>query len=123
MKIQYFIQTDRNPAPVYIRLNDGRRFDLRVKTGLVINPDFWSAPRWRPGQPKSNLRDAHAKGICRQIDSRLKEIDRDLTAKYNATSDKGQINKSWLQSYFKPDQAAAETDTVPTGLLAYFEYY
>jgi len=120
MKIQFYIQTENNPAPVYVRFNDGRKFDLRTKTDLVIDPKNWDAEKWKPGFPKTNLRDAVIKKQCNTLSAKLKEIDTDLTEKYNSCKNKLEINKDWLNSYFRPQQ---NLNAIPSGLTSYFEYY
>jgi hypothetical protein len=43
MKINYFVSaTKRENAPIYVRLSAGRKVDLIVKTGLMVDPTRWS---------------------------------------------------------------------------------
>lgn len=43
MKTYYFVSaTKRENAPIYVRLSAGRKVDLIVKTGLLVDPNRWS---------------------------------------------------------------------------------
>lgn len=120
MKIHFYIQSDKNPAPVYIRFTEGRMFDLRMKTGQVVNPEIWDADKWKPGRPKTNLRDADSKKQAAKLSKTLKGIDGDLTELYNETVNKTKITKEWLDQYFHPQN---RPESAPLGLIAYFDYY
>ena len=129
MKISFYIQSDAAPkqkgkikerVPVYIRFNDGRKFDLRAKTGQVINPKLWDADKWKPGFPKTNLRDAEQRRESNIIASELKKIDRELTELYNTRHPGQAINMDWLKRYLQPEKA---TGAAPIELVPYFEYY
>ena len=43
MAIYYFVSAKkRDTAPIYVRLSAGRKVDLIVKTGLLVDPARWS---------------------------------------------------------------------------------
>src|SRR5947199_7329 len=109
MVIQFYIQGTKNPTPIYIRFRDGRTFDIRIKTGLVINPKNWSAKKWMPGKSKTSFRDELSKRECTTIAGQLSTIEKDLTEKYNATSNKLIINTQWLENFFNPHIPTTET--------------
>lgn len=120
MKVQFYIQTDKDPAPIYVRFNDGRKFDLRTKTGLVISPKNWSSDKWKPGEPKTNNRDAASKSEANSISKLLSGIELRIKEAYNNTKNKTDINKYWIEGIFRPQ---SRRGTVPGGLVDYFEYY
>ena len=120
MVIQFYIQGTKNPTPIYIRFRDGRTFDVRIKTGLVINPNNWTAKKWMPGKAKTSFRDALSKRECTTIAGLLSSIEKNLTEKYNATSNKLLINSQWLENFLNPKK---EISSIPSGLVDYFTYY
>lgn len=120
MVIQFYIQGSKNPTPIYIRFRDGRAFDVRIKTGLVINPKNWSAKKWMPGKAKTSFRDAISKKECTTIAGQLSSIEKDLTEKYNATQNKLSINSQWLEDFLNPKN---EVSDIPSSLVDYFTAY
>lgn len=46
--INFYIQTQHNPAGIYVRLRDGRKIDAKAKTNYVVNPKNWSIKKDNP---------------------------------------------------------------------------
>lgn len=119
--IKFFIQSENNPAGIYLRLREGvaksKRFpngtgiDAKAKTKFVINPNDWS-PK---GQPK-NLKDENFK----KLHKNLVDLGTDLLAHYNNSVGKLTIDSQWLKDFINPPE---QVGTIPNKLLAYFEYY
>ena len=41
--IKYLLQSKANSTPIYLRLSLGRNKTLKRKTGLIIDPKYWSS--------------------------------------------------------------------------------
>ena len=52
MSINYFIQSKKNPAPIYVRIRENNGIDAKARTKYTINPKDWSSTK---GQPKNLL--------------------------------------------------------------------
>lgn len=87
--INFLIQTESNPAQIYIRLTNGRAVDVKCKTNLVINPSEWSKSN---GQPK-NLKNAYYK----RLNSQLEQLSIDLLQHFNDKDKDEKINTDWLK--------------------------
>lgn len=89
-KLKYFLKGKGNPATIYLRFSNGRKFDLKKSTSLLINPAFWS----------------NTKGGVKQISkfTGKKNLQNDLTGlqayilkTYNEDYSQGSvINANWL---------------------------
>jgi hypothetical protein len=111
--INFFIQSNNNPAGIYIRLRDGREVDLKAKTRYSIDPDQWSTAK---GQPK-NLKDAALK----RLNEELLQFSADLLNHYNSSVRRETINTLWLKEFIKPTKE--ERPAVPEKLVDYFDFY
>ena len=43
--VRFSIKQNQNPASIYVRLRDGRKVDITLKTNKTINPKFWNKNR------------------------------------------------------------------------------
>jgi integrase len=122
--IKFLTQTESNPATVYVRFRDGRRIDLKMRTGLLVNPKQWTAKPGIPGTVKMNLRDAATKREANELIRQIKEIETNILSRYNATADKSAINSGWLAEYLNPAAPTPEGyEGPPSELVQYFDYY
>lgn len=46
--INFYIQSKKNPAGIYVRLREGRKIDAKAKTNFLINPSDWNPIKQRP---------------------------------------------------------------------------
>lgn len=110
--IKFYIQTDKNPAGIYVRLRDGRSTDAKAKTKYAINPKEWSKNK---GQP-INLKDAELK----KLNQNLSDFQAKLLSHYNNSVSDCQIDSKWLKDFIHPK---IQEDTIPTKLIDYFPYF
>jgi integrase len=110
--INFFLQSDRNPAGIYVRLKEGREIDAKAKTRFLIDPEDWSSTK---GQPKI-LRDADLK----KLNNDLNEFREKLLRHYNKCSGDDKINTQWLKEFINPQE---KVDAIPNKLLSYIDYY
>lgn len=110
--IKFFLQSQNNPAGIYVRLRDGVSVDAKAKTKFAINPDDWSKTK---GQPKS----LKAEGF-KKLNNDLVSLKSDLLTRFNADNGKVPINSQWLKDFITPPVKQGE---VPFTLVEYFDYY
>ncbi len=41
MAIIFYLQSKKNPAPIYVRIRQGRTVDAKAKTNFSIDPSLW----------------------------------------------------------------------------------
>lgn len=112
MAINYFIQSKKNPAPIYARIREYNGIDAKARTKYTINPKAWSKAK---GQPK-NLDDAEYK----QLNQSLIDFKADLNARLNKRKPDEVINTQWLKDYINPPLKA---EPLPDSLVKYFDKY
>lgn len=108
--IKFLLQSNKNPANIYVRLIDGRKVDVKTKTNYVINPDDWSESKQKP----KNLRNEALKNL----DADLQNLRNNLLNHYNKNTDET-INLNWLKNFINPKTV----EEIPTDLVSYFDYY
>ena len=112
MAISYFLQSKKNPAPIYIRIREYNGIDAKARTKFTINPKLWSTTK---GQPK-NLSDAEYK----KLNEDLTNFKADINAKLNKRKPDEVINTQWLKDYINPPLI---TEPLPDSLVKYFDKY
>lgn len=110
--ITFLLQSNHNPAGIYIRLREGRILDIKARTRFSIDPEQWSTAK---GQPK-NLKSAPMK----LLHENLQILSTELLNHYNKSVLTEQINTQWLKNFIYPEQV---TEEIPSGLIEYFDYY
>jgi len=108
--IKFLLQSASNPANIYIRIIDGRKIDIKIKTNFVINPAEWSIQKQRPENLKNEA--------FKNLDSQLQNLKINLLNHYNNSTGET-INLSWLKNFINPN---AENKT-PDELILYCDYY
>ncbi len=87
---KYFIKGNGKLATIYVRFYQGRKFDLKKSTSLLINPNYWNTEKGTVKQiakfdDKTNLK------------NRLNELQTHIENKYNDGYMSGMvINGDWL---------------------------
>lgn len=110
--VRFLIQTKKDNAPIYIRLRDGRKLDLKVKTSFIVNPIDWNASKERPRHTKTEM--------LSKLDEDLLDLKSDILKAYNQRiENNSNIDIAWLQDIITPDQ----NSKIPTKLVPYFDYY
>lgn len=110
--LRFLIQSKNDNAPIYVRLRDGRKLDLKVKTSFIINPLEWNAEKERPKQTKTEK--------LKKLDVDLIDLKSNILKAYNQRiENNSNIDNAWLQEIISPDQ----NSKVPTKLVPYFDYY
>lgn len=110
--VRFLIQSKNDNAPIYIRLRDGRKLDLKVKTSFIVNPTDWNASKERPRHTKTEM--------LSKLDEDLLDLKSDILKAYNQRiENNANIDIAWLQDIIAPDQ----NSKIPTKLVPYFDYY
>src|SRR5690606_38434040 len=87
--IKFLLQSNNDPAPIYLRLTEGRKFDFKRKIGQTVNPIDWSDKK---GKAKKD--DGHLKNFNSKLDKLRGKILSDLN---EANSNGIEITGDWLQ--------------------------
>jgi integrase len=107
--ISFLLQSTSNPAPIYIRIIDGRLVDFKTKTNFIINPKDWNKTRKRP----KNLQNANLKNLNVELENlKVKVINF-----YNQRKNED-IDLDWLKKIINPNQSS-----IPKKLVDYFDFY
>lgn len=91
----------KNPSAILIRFTNGRAFDFKRSTGLLIDPKYWS-------NKKGSFKNASTSEDLDELASDLKLLESHVLKSYTADYRKGiTIDSSWLKStvnrYHKQD--------------------
>jgi len=112
--INFIIQSKINPANIYIRLRDGREIDIKVKTNLLINPEYWDAKEQRP--IKKLLKDID----YANLNTDLQEIKTNLLKEYNRNKGIKNIDSNWVKELISPSK---KEDAISQNLVDYVDVY
>lgn len=113
--IYLLIQSEKNPAVIYIRLRDGRTKDIKAKTNYHIDPQYWDKATQRP--TKKALKDIQ----YANLDSDLAKLKNELLKKYNSSKGVELIDSAWLNDFINPKQEI--TNSLPETLIEYMDTY
>ncbi|WP_299155829.1 phage integrase SAM-like domain-containing protein [uncultured Christiangramia sp.] len=125
MAISFFLQSKKNPAPIYVRIRDGRLIDAKAKTGLVIDPSNFQKGRIKSLKMVSGANAEIKKATQIQNDelnkfqSQLDKLRKSISYALNNREDYETINSVWLKEVIDPKQDL----NAPTLLTDYFDYY
>jgi integrase len=114
-RIKVLLKSKNNPAPIYIRLSDGRTTDVMAKTPYNINPSDWSTAKEGP----KNLNDIDYSNLH----SQLQTLKSDLLKYYNKTKGSYIVNTQWLKDFLNPSIQVVEENKIPITLVEYIDYY
>ncbi|MBI2721958.1 MAG: tyrosine-type recombinase/integrase [Bacteroidetes bacterium] len=109
--IKFIIQSDSDTAGIYVRLKEGRLFDVKAKTKFIINSKDWSTTKGQPTLKTESLK---------ALNGDLTAFKSDLLSHYNRTKNKLEVNTQWLKDFINPPQQVTET---PDKLVLYYDYY
>lgn len=113
--IKFILKTEKNPAPIYVRLLDGRAVDVMTKTKFTINPKDWSKAKHKP----KNLNDTDQNSL----NSNLEELRYNLQKYYDKTKEDVKINTKWLKEFLNAKKEVVEEVSIPNTLIEYIDYY
>lgn len=114
-RIKVLLKSKINPAPIYIRLSDGRQIDVMAKTIYSINPSDWSAAKEEP--KNLNIVDYS------NLNADLTELKSRLLNHYNKSKNKLLINTQWLKDFLNPSIELIEENKIPNTLVEYIDFY
>ena len=110
--IKFYLQSDKNPSGIYVRLREGRNIDAKAKTNFLINPIDWDKKKGEVKNKKSE--------DGKKLNEDLSNIENSLLNHFNRSIGKIQIDSNWLKEFINPSE---EKGAVPNKLIDYFEYY
>lgn len=90
--IRFFVKTKKDPSSIYIRFYHSKKFDVTVKSGILINPKHWSNKQ----QGFKNI--AETIPNREVITDRIKDFKSHIISEYNVDYFEGEIiDRVWLQ--------------------------
>lgn len=110
--IKFYLQSDKNPSGIYVRLREGRNIDAKAKTNFLINPSDWD-------KQKGSLKNKKSEN-GKQLNEDLSNLENSLLNHYNRSVGNLQIDSNWLKEFINP---SLKKDAIPNKLTDYFEYY
>ncbi len=125
MPITFYLQSEKNPAPIYVRIREGKGIDAKAKSQYSVNPDHFKKGRVKLHKNISGASSAVKKEIQEKnntLNALQKDLDdlRDYVAKLlNNRKDYETINTQWLKNVLNP----RKEDDLPEDLVSYFDYY
>lgn len=126
MPISFLIQSKKNPAPIYIRVTEGKEIDAKVRTKYVVDPSRFSKKRIMdykipPGAASHKKLEIFRKNqelsILRE---KLEQLRSHMSAKLNDRNFQEVINARWLKRAMDPDEYELK---LPSTLTEYFDDY
>ncbi len=110
-----FLQLNNNPQ-IYIRFVNGRKFDLKTRTNIVIDSKFWD----KKNQKIRNVIDVPNRD---SVNGKLTKLKIFLNDKFNEDYTNGEIiNKQWLDNSISVffGRPSGENENKPTKHLIYY---
>jgi integrase len=125
MAISFLIQSEKNPAPIYVRLREGRLIDAKTKTGLVIDPQHFQKNKVKlirmisgaDAETKKNIQIQNDE--LNKLQTKLDEIRTSISTALNNREDYETINLNWLSNIIDPKRDFE----IPNLLTDFFEFY
>lgn len=125
MAINFFLQSKKNPATIYVRLREGRKIDAKTKTKFKIDPELFKQGKVKQLRMKTGA-SAEIKEEIRKENKALNRLQKDLdslrskiTSAINNREEYEVVNSGWLKEIVDPPKR----DEIPTDLTSYFDYY
>ena len=125
MAISFYLQSKKNPAPIYVRIREGVSIDAKAKTNFSINPERFDKGSVKKVRVPSGAGEV-AKAEVQKENTTLIKLGKDLsnlsseiTTLLNDKKDFEQINSVWLKAIINPKIEKI----APSKLVDYFEHY
>jgi integrase len=113
--IKFFLRTEQNKAPIYLKFTIGRGKQYTRKTGKIINPKDWSTTTSLPKQNEANNK---------LLSNSLKDLEAEVLNKYNTDYTKGEIiDGYWLEKKIKEFYNQDEKQKSIELITDYIEHY
>lgn len=115
--IYLLIQSNNDPATIYLRLKDGRAIDIKAKTNYHIPPLQWDKVEQRPN--KRALKDVN----IANLDTDLATLKNNLLIEYNKSKGKKVIDTQWLKDFINPPKEETKhTDRLVDYIDTYIDF-
>ena len=132
MAITFFLQSSKNPAPIYIRIREGKfdkinrsGIDAKAKTNLSVNPSLFHNGKVKI-QPQKAGTPAEVKKEVQNLNKSLNTLQKEMDGLkshindlLNNRKEYETINSKWLKNVLNPKL----NNIIPEDLVSYFDYY
>lgn len=125
MTIKFFLQSNKSPASIYIRVRDGKTTDAKAKTDFLVNPDNFSKGETKQLRMPPNAKAEEKQRIQQKnkelsnLQSSLDELKNRITNVLNQNSSFVNLDTTWLKSQINP----TETKNLTAELVQFFDIY
>ncbi|GAA4289998.1 phage integrase SAM-like domain-containing protein [Aestuariibaculum suncheonense] len=126
MTIKFFLQSNKNPATIYVRLREGKSIDAKSKSGYSVNTEDFEKGKvklkstsGRISADKKEQAQKHNKTLI-NLQQELDSLQSIITDRFNDKKDYEVIDSKWLQEIIFPPKSKQE---LPNTLTAYFDKY
>jgi hypothetical protein len=125
MAILFYLQSKKNPAPIYVRIRQGKEIDAKAKTNYLINPELFENGKIKKYRVPSGadtdtkLEFKKKNNPLIELEKNLSDLSNQLTTLLNNKKDFEIINSDWLKDIINPKIEKI----APSRLTEYFEYY
>jgi len=109
--INFFIQGNKNPTGIYVRVREGKSIDAKARTSFLINPEFWSINKRSLKHTKDDA--------LKNLNKELQELKSEILNAFNMSVNKKNIDSLWLKSIVFPKNCSI----IPSTLVEYFDFY
>jgi integrase len=126
MTINFLVQSKKNPSRIYFRIKNGRDFDLKVKSNLIVNPLDFSNGQAVLKKTSKGLDEIEKQKLNSYnnnlifINTELQRIKNLIISKFN--NSEIEINKSDLNNLINPNIINIKSD-ISTKLYDLFDEY
>lgn len=112
--INLLLQSEKNPAVIYVRLRDGRALDIKAKTNFHIDPVNWDKNEQRP--IRKLLKDVS----FANLDTDLSDLKTRLLKEYNNSKGVRDVDIQWLNEFVNPPILKSK---YPNRLIDYIDVF
>lgn len=112
-KLNFLIQSEKKDAFIYVRFRNGRKFDIKAKTPLTVNPSYWDKKQGNVTEIKT----AKNKAIFNKLD----DLEKEIWKRYKERDKDTVINSEWLKDAV--NGVNKDTKHIPERLADYYDYY
>jgi len=110
--IKFLLRSNANPANIHVRVREGRTLDLKTPTNLHVDPKQWIAETGRIKNIQDN------KTLIKEVKLLYSSILTLLNTKKDSP-----VTAKELIEIINPSKKLKSENSIPTGLVAYYEYY
>ncbi len=111
MSIKFYIQSEKSPAVIYVRVRNGRAVDAKAKTKLLAELKDWNIDKQVPNKKTEN---------GKKLELEISKIKTKVIEAINNNDINEEINSDWLKGLLNP---VSKVNSLSDYLIDYIDYY